>query len=525
MKTLRVARLIVLALATIGVPGIFAQTNLPPDLDAYVERVQKQFEVPGISLAIVKDGKVLLAKGYGVRKLGASGAVDAGTVFAIASNTKAFTATALGLLVEEGKLEWDAPVIRYLPWFRLSNPYVTAELTVRDLLVHRSGLGLGAGDLLIWPGSNLNQRAIVERLANVPLATSFRSTYAYDNVLYLAAGELIEAVSGQTWHDFIKTRIVDKLGMKETGVRHSDIARLPNAASAHARIDGVVRPVNPFISDNSDAAGGIVTNARDIAQWLVVQLDSGRTATGTRLFSPSTTKELWSVVTPLGVGVPPPELKAIRSNFAGYGLGFNLRDYRGYKLVSHTGGLSGFVSRIAMIPELKVGVAVFTNQESEEAYMALTCRILDHYIGADDTDWIRGFAQYRARTDSLRALQELRTVMSRDSLSRPSLSLDRYAGDYEDAWYGTISIVKEGGGLVMKFSHSPVMTGDLQHWQYDTFVVRWRDRELRADAFVTFALTAEGEIDRATMKAVSPATDFSYDFQDLLLKPAPAQKK
>ena len=203
MKTLRVARLFFLALATIGVPGVFAQTNLPPDLDAYVERVQKQFEVPGISLAIVKDGKVLLAKGYGARKLGASDAVDAGTVFAIASNTKAFTATALGLLVEEGKLEWDAPVIRYLPWFRLSNPYVTAELTVRDLLVHRSGLGLGAGDLLIWPGSNLNQRAIVERLANVPLATSFRSAYAYDNVLYLAAGELIEAVSGQTWHDFI----------------------------------------------------------------------------------------------------------------------------------------------------------------------------------------------------------------------------------------------------------------------------------------------------------------------------------
>ena len=521
----RVPLFILLALLTVGAPGVLAQPSLPPDLDAYVERVRKQFEVPGISLAIVKDGKVILATGYGIKKMGASGAVDAGTVFAIASNTKAFTATALGLLVEEGKLEWDAPVIRYLPWFRLSDPYVTAELTVRDLLVHRSGLGLGAGDLLIWPGSNLNQRAIVERLAHVPLSTSFRSEYAYDNVLYLAAGELIEAVSGQNWHDFVTTRIIDKLEMKETGVRHSDIQRLPNAASAHARVDGVIRPVNPFVGENSDAAGGIVTNARDIAKWLIVQLDSGRTAAGTRLFNPSTTKELWSVVTPLGVGAPPPELKAIRSNFAGYGLGFVLRDYRGYKLVSHTGGLSGFVSRIAMIPELKLGVAVFTNQESEEAYMALTCRILDYYIGANDTDWIKGFAQVRERTDSLRAIQERETVTNRDSLSRPSLPPDRYAGEYEDAWYGTISIVKEGGGLVMRFSHSPVMVGDVQHWQYDTFVVRWRDRELRADAFVTFALTAEGEIDRATMKAVSDATDFSYDFQDLLLKPAPAQKK
>jgi len=518
-------RFIFLAFATGVAPGIFAQQSIPPGIDAYVERVRKQFEVPGIGLTIVKDGKVVLARGYGIKRMGTSAAVDAGTVFAIASNTKAFTATALALLVEEGKLEWDVPVIRYLPWFRLSNPYVTSELTVRDLLVHRSGLGLGAGDLLIWPGSDLNQRAIVQRLAHVPLSTSFRSTYAYDNVLYLAAGELIEAVSGQNWHDFVKTRIIDKLGMRETGVRHSDIERLPNAASAHARVGGVIRPVNPFVSENSDAAGGIVTNARDIAKWLIVQLDSGRTATGTRLFKPSTTRELWAVVTPLAVGPPPPELTALRSNFAGYGLGFSLRDYRGYKLVSHTGGLSGFVSRIAMIPELRLGVAVFTNQESEDAFMALSCRILDHYIGAGDTDWISGFAQVRARTDSLRAARERQTVLKRDSLSRPSLPLDKYAAVYEDAWYGAVSIAKEAEGLVMRFSHSPGMVGDLQHWQYDTFVVRWRDRELRADAFVTFTLTAEGTIDRANMKAVSPSTDFSFDFQDLLLKPAPARKK
>ena len=519
----RYVSLVFLALATAG--GIIAQTSLPPDLDAYVDRIRQKFEVPGLSLTIVKDGKVLLARGYGVKKMGSPAAVDAGTVFAIASNTKAFTATALALLVEEGNLAWDAPVIRYLPWFRLSNPYVTAELTVRDLLVHRSGLGLGAGDLLIWPGSDLNQRAIVQRLSNVPLSTSFRSTYAYDNVLYLAAGELIEAVSGQNWHEFIRTRILDRLDMRETGVRHSDIERLPNAASAHARVNGVVRPVNPFVSENSDAAGGIVTNARDIAKWLIVQLDSGRTAAGARLFEPSTTRELWSVVTPLPVGSPPAELQAQRSNFSGYGLGFGLRDYRGYKLVSHTGGLSGFVSRIAMIPELRLGVAVFTNQESDEAYMALTCHVLDYYIGAGDTDWISAYARVKARGDSLMAARESRTFAARDSLSRPSLPLEKYAGDYEDAWYGTISIAREEKALVMRFSHSPGMVGDLEHWQYDTFIVRWRDRELRADAFVTFALTAAGKIERATMKAVSPATDFSFDFQDLLLKPAPARKK
>jgi CubicO group peptidase (beta-lactamase class C family) len=502
-----------------------AQPSLPHDLDSFVERVRKQFEVPGISLTIVKDGKILLAKGYGVRKMGSPDQVDAGTAFAIASNTKAFTATALGILVEEGKLEWDAPVIRYLPWFRLSDPYVTAELTVRDLLVHRSGLGLGAGDLLIWPATTLNQRQIVQRLAHVPLATSFRSAYAYDNVLYLAAGELIEAVSGMSWHAFVEERIVRKLGMNASGVRHSDIARLANAASAHARIEGKVRPVNPFVSENSDAAGGIVTCARDIARWLITQLDSGRAADGTRLYRPSTARQLWSVVTPLAVNPPPPELKALRSNFAGYGLGFSLRDYRGYKLVSHTGGLPGFVSRIAMIPELKLGVAVFTNQESEESFMSITCRVLDHYIGADDTDWITAWARTRARNDSLLAARERQTSASRDSLSTPSLAAEKYAGEYEDPWYGTVSIMHEPSGLVMRFSHSPSMVGDISHWQYDTFVVRWRDRELRADAFVTFALTAEAKIDRATMKAVSPATDFSFDFHDLLLKPVPAGAK
>ena len=234
------------------------------------------------------------------------------------------------------------------------------------------------------------------------------------------------------------------------------------------------------------------------------------------------------ILSRLGTGEPspdPPELKALRSNFAGYGLGFGLRDYRGYKLVSHTGGLPGFVSCIAMIPELKLGVAVFTNQESEEAYMSLSCHVLDYYIGGDATDWVGGFANLRARNDSLLAVRELRTISERDSLSRPSLPLVKYAGVYKDVWYGTVSIAKVGKGLVMQFSHSPGMVGDLEHWQHDTFVVRWRDRELRADAFVTFALTAEGAIDRATMKAVSPATDFSFDFQDLLLKPAPARGK
>jgi CubicO group peptidase (beta-lactamase class C family) len=508
-------------LTLITVTGSFSQESLPEGIDAYVERVRKTFDVPGIGLAIVKDGKVLLAKGYGVRVLGESAPVDARTNFGIASNTKAFTATALGLLVEEGKLEWDAPVIRYLPWFQLSDPYVTRELTIRDLLVHRSGLGLGAGDLLWWPPSTYNRKEIVRRLRHVPLATSFRSAYAYDNVLYTVAGEVIEAVGGLSWEDFVSSRILAKVGMTNSTVRHTDAGSGGNVATPHGSIDGKVRPVNPFASDNTNPAGGINSNPEDMAKWLIVQLDSGRVADGTSLFPPRLTRQLWQLVTPISIGTPPAELRALRPNFRGYALGFNVLDYGGKKVVTHTGGLPGYVSRVTMIPELRLGVAVLTNQESGEAFESLTYRVLDHYLGLPPTDWIHSYRAVQVRSDSLLGVRTQKTGTTRDSLSHPSLPLEKYAGIYTDAWYGEILITKEGAGLVITFTKTPSLVGDLTHWQYDTFVARWRDRELRADAFVTFSLNPDGSIDQAKMRAVSPATDFSFDFQHLLLKPNP----
>jgi CubicO group peptidase (beta-lactamase class C family) len=502
----------------IGAQSSYSQA-LPKDLDAYVAKVQKAFEVPGLALTVVKDGKVLLAKGYGVRKLGESSRVDEHTLFGIASNTKAFTATAIGLLVEEGKLQWDAPVINYLPWFALSDPYVTREITVRDLLVHRSGLGLGAGDLLWWPSSTYNRRQIAERLRYIPLVKSFRSAYAYDNVLYLIAGELIETVSGETWEQFIASHILAKIGMNDSKVRHSDAAAGGNVAATHARIDGTVRPIEPFTSDNTNPAGGINASATDMAKWLIVQLDSGRVAGGTRLFSPRTTVQLWSLVTPIPMGNPPPELAALRANFNGYALGFGVRDYRGYKLVEHTGGLPGYVSKVAMIPELKLGVAILTNQESGAAFESIAYYLLDHFIGGGKTDWLGAYQKLQQRRASMIAAAEHQTAEKRDSTAGPSLPLASYVGTYNDAWYGDISIGLENGKLVMQFGHTPSLVGDLEHWQYDTFVARWRDRELRADAFVTFDLNPDGSIDQVKMKPASPEVDFSFDFQDLLLKP------
>ncbi len=492
--------------------------SVPADLDAYVAQVQKAFEVPGISIPIVKDGKVLLARGFGVRRKGESARVDEKTLFGIASNTKAFTAVALAMLVEEKRIEWDAPVVKYLPWFQLSDPFVTRELTVRDLLVHRSGLGLGAGDLLWWPPSTYTRKEIAQRLRNIPLATSFRSAYAYDNVLYLIAGELIETLSGMSWEDFVEKRIFARVGMSGSNARHSEGGHGTNAATPHAPISGKVQVANAFGSDNTNPAGGINTNAEDIAKWMIVQLDSGRVGDGSSVFSPATTKELWSLVTPMPISNPQPELATLHPNFLGYGLGFFVRDYRGRKLVMHTGSLPGFVSRVVMIPEARLGVAILTNQEANEAHTTMAYRLLDHYLGAPPFDWLSAYQRTRARNDSTNAAQLKKMQGVRTTASRPSLPLASYAGNYEDAWYGDVTITQENKKLVIRFAHTPALVGDLEHWQYDTFIARWRDRQLNADAFVTFSLNPDGTIDRCKMKAVSPETDFSFDFHDLLLK-------
>jgi CubicO group peptidase (beta-lactamase class C family) len=497
--------------------------QLPPGFDAYVRRVMETFTVPGLSVAIVKDGKVVLTKGYGVRRMGQPAPVDAETRFGIASNTKLFTATALALLVEEGKIEWDQPVITYLPGFAMADPYVTRELTIRDLLVHRSGLGLGAGDLLWWPPTTYNRKEITRRIRHIPLATSFRSTYAYDNVLYLVAGEVIEGVSGQSWEEFVRGRILRKVGMTQSDVRHSGATEKGNVAGTHAEVNDTVRPVDPFASDNTNPAGGIMAGAADLAKWMLVQLDSGKVADGSRLFSAASARQLWREVTPTPIGPAPagiPQLKHLRANMAGYALGLGVRDYRGYTLRQHTGGLPGYLSKLAMIPDLRLGVAVLTNQESAAAYDAIVYRVLDHFIGAEAPDYPGLIQQLVQRTRQRIREADRKAASSRDSTAGPSLPLARYAGTYRDPWYGDVRVIQEKDRLAIRFIPTPLLIGDLVHWQHDTFLARWRDRELRADAYVTFWLNPDGTIRQLRMVPASETVDFSFDFQDLVLRPA-----
>jgi CubicO group peptidase (beta-lactamase class C family) len=514
-------------LAALAASLATAQTAapVPQDLDGFAARVLKEFEVPGLAVAIVKDGKVVLAKGYGVRKLGEAAPVDENTLFGIASNTKAFTAAALAMLVDEGKISWDDPVTKHLPSFQLYDPYVTREMTIRDLLTHRSGLGLGAGDLLWWPPTDYSREEIIRRFRHVKPATSFRSRYAYDNVLYMIAGQIVAAVSGKSWDDFIKERIFAKLGMTASNTTVEALLNSRDSATPHAKVEGRLKTIAPQPLENVGPAGSINSSVAEMSKWLIAQLNRGQIGEGRRLFSERQSREMWSAQTITPLGDPPPHLAPLKANFSAYALGWGLTEYRGFKTVSHTGGLMGYVSRVTLVPDLNLGVVVLTNQQSGGAFQSLTYRILDHYMKAPATDWVGAFKKSEEMSLARAAEVEKRLASTRDAGSKPSLPVAKYAGRYTDAWYGDITISQEADKLVIRFSHTPLLVGDLEHWQHDTFVARWRDRSLDADAFVTFALKPDGRIDQMKMVAVSALTDFSFDFHDLLFVPAAGERQ
>ena len=490
------------------------------EFDAYVARALKEFDVPGVAVAVVKDGKVVFAKGYGVRKLGDPMPVDDKTLFGIASNSKAFTAACLAILVDEGKMKWDDPVIKYLPDFQMYDPYVTREMTVRDLLVHRSGLGLGAGDLLYFPHSTYTSKEILERLRYIKPATSFRSGYAYDNILYLAAGQVITAITGKTWSEFVKERIFTPLGMTTSNTSVNQFRAGDNVAVPHVRVGGKLQTITFSDLDNNAPAGAINSNVAEMTKWMIVQLAGGAIPDSSkRLFSEKQNREMWSAQTIVPINEPPKSLAAARPNFLAYGLGWFLSDYRGHKIVAHTGGLSGMVSKVTLVPDAKLGIVVLTNQEAGGAFQAISYRLVDSFLGAPETDWIAAYSEVLKQAQANAADVERKYQATRNANSKPSLALKNYAGTYRDAWYGDVTIAMENDKLVMRLSRTPTLFGELEHFQYDTFIARWQDRSLGADAFVTFALKPDGSIDVVKMQPVSPLTDFSYDFQDLLLKP------
>ena len=484
----------------------------PRDIDRLAERIQQKFAVPGMAVAIVKDGKVLFAKGYGVREAGKPDKVDASTLFGIGSNTKAFTVAALAMLVDEGKLSWDDKVIDRLPSFRLSDPYVTRELTIRDLLTHRSGLGLGSGDLMLFPPSDFTRSEIIHNLRYFPPASSFRSKFAYDNLLYIVAGELVPTVTGISWETFVQTRILDRLG---TGCAAtlSLASGNRNVALPHVMVADKLTVVTPDPSTAYDPAGSIQCNADGMAAWMALQLADGRFKDGSQLFSAAQHKEMWTpqtIVTPL-----PASAALTRTHFRNYGLGWFIEDYEGAQRVSHTGGLVGMVSAVSLFPEEGVGIVVLSNQQSG-GRAAMMQSLQDAMLGRPARDWI-------AIVGNLEAEQSKRAAAADSAADtaiaaaggRAFLPLEAYEGVYHDPWRGDVTVRKQGAKLRMIFSRTTGMQGDMQVVKGNVFAVRWDDRTLKADALVNFRTGLDGSVSGMSMAPLSPTTDFSFDFQDL----------
>jgi len=504
-----------------------AAAATPPELDARVEAVMRENGVPGMAVAIVEQGKVVHAKGYGVRRLGSPEPVDADTIFPTGSTGKAVTTAALAVLVDEGKIGWDDKVIDHLPGFQMYDAWVTREMTIRDLLVHRSGLGLGAGDLLFVPRSSLSRAETVRRLRYIKPATSFRSDYAYDNLLYVVAGQLIEEVSGQSWENFVRDRVLEPAGMRVSTT--SDAARYAtaNRVQPHARMDGGFRGVGKQevlderqgLGANAAPAGGVSSSATDMGRWLSIQLAHGALPgeDGRRLFSEEASRQMWTPQVLMPIAPSPAPIAESTPQFSAYALGWGVRDYRGVKILEHGGAVFGVQTMVVLIPDRQVGFSLQINSEDSVVLRGLMYELLDHYLGAPKRDWTADFVAYKkARVAG--ALAALDSGKAQKKPSRASLPLKDYAGAYADPWYGPIDIRHENGRLRIDFKQTPDMVGTLQHWQYDTFQVSWDDRTIEP-VYVSFALDAQGKVDRITMKAVSPLADFSYDYHDLLFTP------
>jgi len=484
------------------------------EVDRLVTRAMSAFSVPGIAVGIVKDGKLVYAKGFGVREVGRPGAVDADTQFAIGSNTKAFTTAALAILVDEGKLRWDDRVIDYLPDFRMSDPYVTREFTIRDLLTHRSGLGIGAGDLLFVTATDFTRRDMLRALRYLKPVTGFRSQFAYDNLLYVVAGEVIATVSGQSWEDFVTARILTPLGMHSCATAFERLPDHDNIAAPHLVVDGTLATIPRLEIPLAGPAGAIQCSINGMAKWVQTQLAHGSAPGGATLFSAAAATEMWTPQTLEHGGGKIAELT--HTHFQAYGLGWGLDDLDGFKHVAHNGGLPGMVTQVSMIPELNLGVIVLTNQQEGFALSAISLPILEGYAGLPRRDWVSLMQGFRA--DRLKMVSASNQAHAVAGGAAPHLSaneLAAFTGTFADPWRGEATIAAAGDGLRLTFSHTSDLSGPLHAVGPELFIVRWDKRTLDADAYVRFTRDYAGTVTGFTMKAVSASTDFSYDFQDL----------
>jgi CubicO group peptidase (beta-lactamase class C family) len=469
-----------------NVPGSArAQDGAIKNLDDYVVKAMHEWGVPGLAIAVVKGDRVVLAKGYGVRKLGETKPVSEHTLFAIASCSKAFTAAALSMLVDEGKIKWDDPVTKYLPSFQVDDAYVTRELTVRDLLCHRSGL---ARHDWVWLGSATSRDEVLRRLRHAKPSWSLRSRYGYQNMLYLAAGQIIPAVTGQSWDEFVKLRIFLPLGMTASNTTITALRGVEDTATPHLKIEERITPVTYRNADQVGPAGSINSCVHDMAQWLRLQLSSG-TYNNQRLLTTGAIQEMRMPQTAVRREGLMAQLTP-EGHLLAYGLGWRLRDYRGRLICEHGGALRGMRSQVSLVPEEQLGVVVLTNLSPDYLQEAIAQRIIDAYLGAPARDWSAEYLSIQKGLDQERKKKEAKEEKERTTGTKPSLALDRYAGVYQSDLYGDLKVMQENGRLVLHLG--PDFTAYLEHWQHDTF--RATDRLDKEKMLVFFTLSAGGKV-------------------------------
>lgn len=476
-------------------PGVLSPQPELRGLDGYVQQALAEWGGAGLSMAVVKDDQVVFARGYGVRKLGSPEPVDENTLFAIGSNTKLFTAVLAGIMVDEGRMSWDDPASRHLPGFQLFDPYVTREIRIDDLLSHRSGLGR-RGDFL-WYASPFDREEILRRVRFLEPNSSFRSEFGYQNIMFLAAGEATAAAAGSDWDTLIRQRILQPLGMSRTNTSTTALEGESNVASPHAWRDGAPVPVAYRNIDNVAPAGSINSSALEMAEWLRMLLARG-SHDGTRILQEATLERIESphTIAPFAADTLFPS-----THFAAYGLGIGMRDYRGVKVLSHTGGIDGMLSLVAYVPELDLGVVVLTNTSPHNAvYSALMYRVLDSYLGGPPRDWSGIFLEQTRAAEERQASAEAEVEAQRVSGTSPSLPLSRYAGTYQNEMYGDVVVTEENGRLFARYGNA--FAGELEHWHFDTFAARWEDPAL-GRSFISFSLTPMASVGRMDIQGLA----------------------
>jgi CubicO group peptidase (beta-lactamase class C family) len=476
-------------LILIAIAGRAAGDDVALDqLDGDVTKALADWEVPGLALAIVKDDQVVLAKGFGVRKLGDDAKVDADTLFAIGSASKAFTAATLAILVDEGKLGWDDPANKHLPGLQLFDAAVTRELTVRDLLCHRCGLP--RGDLL-WYATPYSRDEILRRVRHLEPKWSLRSHFGYQNIMFLAAGEIVPKLTGTSWDDFVKQRLFLPLGMKSSGTSVRELAQQGNVATPHVKLEDKVEAVAWRNIDNVAPAGSINSSANDMAQWLRLQLGDGA-IDGKRLISAEAMREMHS---PQSIVEREDNFVWLypEAHFMTYGLGWFMHDYAGRKIVEHGGAIDGMRSQVALVPEEKLGIVVLANRGGSVLPHVLMFKIVDLYLKQDKHDWSTEALARVRELEKQAADAKKKAADERARDTKPSLPLEGYAGKFTDELYGDIEVRKDGDHLVLQRAPG-CFEAELEHWHYDTFRARYRDRVIEPQ-LVTFRLSAAGKVE------------------------------